>query len=187
MLKSTTLVTALFAMSVINGCSAKNETPASGKPNILWVYIEDINPWFGCYGDKTVHTPNMDKLARDGVLFERCYTPVSICSPTRSSLITGRMPTTIGVHNHDGAYTNLPAYLEGNTLPEIFQKNGYQTFNQGKDHYNFVYDRDDLYSRLESASPARLTPDASADAFAPWRGLPDKGKPFFRADSISRR
>jgi N-sulfoglucosamine sulfohydrolase len=150
----------------------------SAKPNILWIYIEDINPWLGCYGDKTVPTPNMDKLARDGILFERCYTPAPICSPTRSSLITGKMPTTIGVHNHDGAYTKLPDYLEGNTLPEIFQKNGYQTFNHGKDHYNFVYDRGKLYSKLLNKAP-RLMSDVSPDAFAPWRGLPDKAKPFF--------
>jgi N-sulfoglucosamine sulfohydrolase len=181
MSKSITLVNALFAMAFINGCSPENETPASGKPNILWIYIEDMNPWFGCYGDKTVPTPNMDKLARDGVLFERCYAPVPVCSPTRSSLITGRMPTTIGVHNHDGAYAKLPGYLEGNTLPEIFQKNGYQTFNLGKDHYTFVYDRDKLYSRLlyNAPYPLRLTPDVSPDDYAPWRGLPDKGKPFF--------
>ena len=181
MLKPTNLVTAFFAMSVINGCSAKNETPAPGEPNILWIYIEDMNPRFGCYGDKTVPTPNMDKLARDGVLFERCYVPVPVCSPTRSSLITGRMPTTIEVHNHDGAYAKLPGYLEGNTLPEIFKKNGYLTFNQGKDHYTFVYDRDNLYSRLWSRSnfQVRLTPDVSPDDYAPWRGLPDKGKPFF--------
>ena len=128
MKKSTNLVAAFFAVSVFNGCSAKNETPAPGKPNILWIYIEEMNPWFGCYDDKTVLTPNMDKLARDGVLFERCYTPVPVCSHTRSSLITGKVPTTIGIHNHDGTYAKLPGYLEGNTLPEIFEKNGYQTY-----------------------------------------------------------
>ncbi len=153
----------------------------SATPNILWIFIEDMSPWFGCYGDTTVPTPNMDKLARDGVLFERCYTPVPVCSPTRSSLITGRMPTTIGVHNHDGAYAKLPDYLEGNTLPEIFKRNGYQTFNLGKDHYTFAYKRDDLYGRLlhKAPSPLRLTPDVSPDDYAPWRALADKGKPFF--------
>jgi hypothetical protein len=57
----------------------------SAKPNILWIYFEDMNPWFGCYGDPTVPTPNMNRLARDGVLFERCYVPVAVCSPTRSA------------------------------------------------------------------------------------------------------
>jgi N-sulfoglucosamine sulfohydrolase len=180
MLKSTNLVTALCAMSVINGCSGKNETPAPGKPNILWIYIEDMNPRFGCYGDKTVPTPNMDKLARDGALFERCYVPTPVCGPTRSALITGKMPTTIGSHNFE-SQVNLPAYLEGNTLPEIFQENGYQTFNLGKTHYNFPFNNDKLYSKLWSRSnfQVHLTPDVSPDDYAPWRGLPDKGKPFF--------
>ncbi len=152
----------------------------SAKPNILWIYFEDMNPWFGCYGDQTVPTPNMDQLARDGVLFERCYVPVAVCSPTRSSLITGRMPTTIGVHNHDGAYAKLPDYLEGNTLPEIFKKHGYQTFNRGKGHYLFKYDWNNVYSKLSAKMPfAGMTPDASKDDFASWRELPDKGKPFF--------
>jgi N-sulfoglucosamine sulfohydrolase len=182
MKKSTTLVAALFAMSAIhvNGSSVKKETPATEKPNILWIYIEDMNPRFGCYGDKTVPTPNIDKLARNGVLFERCYVTTPVCGPSRSALITGKMPTTIGVHNFE-SQVELPAYLEGNTLPEIFQRNGYQAFNQGKDHYNFVYDRDNLYSRLWSRSnfQVRLTPDVSPDDYAPWRGFPEKGKPFF--------
>jgi N-sulfoglucosamine sulfohydrolase len=164
----------------VNGSSVKKETPATEKPNILWIYIEDMNPWFGCYGDKTVPTPNVDKLARDGVLFERCYVPVPVCSPTRSSLITGMMPTTIGVHNHDGAYAKLPNYLEGNTLPEIFQKNGYLTFNRGKTHYTFIHNLDNMYTRLMYDGPfARLTSDVSPKDYAPWRGLPDEGKPFF--------
>jgi arylsulfatase A-like enzyme len=177
MLKYTTLITALFAMSVINGSSAKNETPAPDKPNILWIYLEDMNPRFGCYGDKTVPTPNMDKLARDGVLFERSYVPTPVCGPTRSALITGKMPTTIGVHNFE-SQVELPGYLEGNTLPEIFQRNGYQTFNRGKTHYMFAFDYDNLFTRLPfRGSFAGM--DASPDDYAPWRGLPDKGKPFF--------
>lgn len=158
---STNLLAILLAMSVIV-CCPKNESPASEKPNILWIYIEDMNPWFGCYGDQTVPTPNVDQLAGEGVLFESCYVPVAVCSPTRSSLITGMMPTTIGVHNHDGAYAVLPDYLEGNTLPEIFRKNGYQAFNRGKTHYTFIHKLDDLYSRLSYKGPfASLTPDPS--------------------------
>ncbi len=88
-----------------------------------------------------------------------------VCSASRSAIITGKMQTTIGVHDHNSAYTNdtpiyLPQYLEGNTLPETFRKNGYQTFNQGKDHYNFTYDREKLYTipRLKNA-------------FSPWKEL----------------
>ncbi|MFT5881714.1 MAG: arylsulfatase A-like enzyme, partial [Crocinitomicaceae bacterium] len=60
------------------------------RKNILWIYVEDLSPWIGAYGDKINQesTPTLDKLASDGVLFERCYTPAPVCSATRSALIT---------------------------------------------------------------------------------------------------
>jgi len=93
------------------------------RPNILWLYIEDMNPSLGCYGDSTVPTPNMDSLAEQGVLFEKCFVTAPVCSSCRSAIITGRMQTTIGAHNHRSGRTLLPEYLRGNTLPEIFRKN----------------------------------------------------------------
>ena len=144
------------------------------RPNILWIYIEDMNPFLGCYRDSTVPTPNMDALAYRGVLFEKCFVTAAVCSPCRSGIITGRMQTTIGAHNHNSAYNKdtpilLPEYLRGNTLPEIFRKNGYSTFNQGKDHYNFTYDRTKLYD-MERVKKNQQ---------APWRELKDRNKPFF--------
>lgn len=152
----------------------------TAKPNILWIYIEDMNPGLGCYGDDTVPTPNMDALAKQGVLFEKCFVTSGVCSPTRSAIITGRMQTTIGAHNHNSAYNKstpvlLPEYLQGNTLPELFRKNGYATFNQGKDHYNFTYDRKKLYSLKKDEK----------NAHAPWRNLTDKTQPFFGQLQIS--
>ncbi len=144
------------------------------RPNILWIYIEDMNPFLGCYRDATVPTPHMDRLAAQGVLFEKCFVTAPVCSPCRSAIITGRMQTTIGAHNHNSAYNAntpvlLPEYLRGNTLPEIYQKHGYSTFNQGKDHYNFTYDRNKLYSLSRVEKNWR----------APWRELKDRSKPFF--------
>ena len=144
------------------------------RPNILWIYIEDMNPFLGCYGDSTVATPHMDSLAKQGVLFEKCFVTAAVCSPCRSAILTGRLQTTIGAHNHNSAYNentpiSLPEYLHGNTLLEIFRKNGYSTFNQGKDHYNFTYDRDKLYSM----------PRVKRNKNAPWRELKDRKQPFF--------
>lgn len=73
---------------------------AENRPNILWIYIEDQNPWFSSYGEKLAQTPNMDALARAGVLFERAYAAVPVCSPSRSALITGSYPIRIGAHDH---------------------------------------------------------------------------------------
>ncbi|NQZ56615.1 MAG: sulfatase [Lentisphaeraceae bacterium] len=155
-------------------CAGPLLAAAQDKPNILWIYIEDMNPALGCYGDNTVATPNMDKLAANGVLFEKCFVPAGVCSATRSAIITGKMQTTIGAHNHNSAYNKdtpiaLPDYLEGNTLPQLFRQGGYQTFNQGKDHYNFTYKRQDMYS-MQSVRK---------NGMAPWRELQDKKKPFF--------
>ena len=120
----------------------------NNRPNILWIAVEDISPFLGCYGYANA-TPNLDKLAKNGVRFTNTFMPAPVCSPCRSSLITGMMPTTIGVHNHHSSRTRETAiYLPKNikTLPQIFREAGYFTFNQGKDDYNFWYNREDLYT-----------------------------------------
>ncbi len=75
------------------------DAPAT-KPNILWLIAEDMSPHFGCYGEKTIQTPHVDKLAASGVLLERAFVTGPICSPSRSALITGMYQTTIGAHHH---------------------------------------------------------------------------------------
>ena len=120
------------AMS-LGACSASPATNPVPKPNILWIYIEDMSPWIGCYGD-TVNkdaTPTIDALAAAGVRFNRCYVPAPVCSPCRSALITGAYQTTTGTHNHRSSRTKVaPIDLpEGiTTLPKLFRQAGYQTF-----------------------------------------------------------
>jgi arylsulfatase A-like enzyme len=124
------------------------------RPNILWVYVEDTNPWMSTYGNEVIETPNIDALADQGVQFNRAYMPAGVCSPTRSAVITGMYQTTIGAHEHYSSFQVWrgiemdewdPNYLGLQTVPEIFKKANYYTFNEGKFHYNFVYDKDKLY------------------------------------------
>ncbi len=70
------------------------------RPNILWLIAEDMGPDLGAYGTAGVQTPHLDRLARQGMLFENVFTASPVCSPSRSSLMTGMYPTTIGAHNH---------------------------------------------------------------------------------------
>ena len=122
----------------------------NAQPNILWIYLEDTAPLLGCYGTSVIATPNIDKLAKNGIRFTNTYMPAPVCSPSRSSVITGTMSTTLGLHNHHSARTKASAiYLpkEVKTIPELFIKAGYFTFNNGKDDYNFTYDRKKLYSQ----------------------------------------
>ena len=132
--------------------------PKVGKkhPNILWVYLEDTNAWMSCYGDNVVETPNIDELAKRGVRFDRAYVPAPVCTPTRSALITGMYQTSIGAHEHYSSFriwrnnvmqTWKPNHLGIRTLPEIFKAAGYYIFNEGKNHYNFVFSNEDLNDR----------------------------------------
>ena len=59
------------------------------RVNIVWIFVEDMNGWYGCYGDDTVPTPNIDALARRGLRFDRAYMPAGVCSATRSALALG--------------------------------------------------------------------------------------------------
>ncbi len=125
------------------------QTTNNSKPNILWIYVEDLNPVLSCYGETINPTPNIDKLAENGVLFKQAFTPAPVCSAARSAIITGTMPTTFGTHNHHSSRTVEDAIFlpEGvKTIPELFKANGYNTFNHGKDDYNFIYNRKDLYN-----------------------------------------
>ncbi|MCU0247020.1 MAG: sulfatase [Bryobacter sp.] len=70
------------------------------RPNILWILAEDISPNLVCYGEPLVQTPNLDRLASQGVRFDRAYTTAPVCSASRSAIITGEYQTTIGAQNH---------------------------------------------------------------------------------------
>jgi len=69
------------------------------KPNILWISVEDISPLLMVYGDKSIQTPNIDRLAREGITFMNAYSTAGVCAPSRSSIITGMYPVSIGTHN----------------------------------------------------------------------------------------
>lgn len=138
--------------------TSHSPVPTEGKehPNVLWVYLEDTNPWMSCYGDDVINTPNIDELAENGVRFDRAYMPAGVSSPTRSAVITGMYQTSIGAHEHYSSFriwrgnemeTWDPNHLGIRTLPEIFKAAGYYTFNEGKNHYNFVFSNEDLYDR----------------------------------------
>lgn len=150
-----------FALSFWVHASATADGQAT-DPNILWIILEDTNSWLGCYGDETVATPAMDRLAEGGVLLERFYVPAAVCSPVRSGIITGMMPTSIGAHNHRsaravfrgedmGEYDRNPLPDGVTPLPMLFREAGYWTFNSGgKDDYNFEWDAATFYDFLNS-------------------------------------
>jgi len=127
-----------------------------GRPNILWVCAEDMSPNMSCYGERTIQTPHIDQLAREGTLFKHAFITAPVCSPSRSAVVTGMYQTTIGAHNHRSSRhavkIRLPEHIK--LIPEYFQEAGYYTSNggtlnknapsqtkPGKTDYNFVWDQ----------------------------------------------
>lgn len=101
--------------------------PAAPKPNILWLVAEDLGPELACYGTREVQTPNLDRLAAEGMRFTHCYGG-PVCSPSRSAFMTGMYATSIGAHNH--RTQNKPPLPEGvRVLPDWLRGAGYFTAN----------------------------------------------------------
>src|SRR6186997_2978185 len=115
----------LLCFAALNAVAA-----ARPRPNILWLIAEDLGPELGCYGTPQVWTPNLDKLATEGVRYTRAYTTAPVCSASRSAFMTGMYQTTIGAHNHrshrDDGY-RLPAGAR--VLTEWYRDAGYKTAN----------------------------------------------------------
>jgi len=160
---------------------------ADDRPNILWIYLEDVSGWFSCYGDTVIETPNIDALAASGIRFDRFYTPAGVCSATRSAIVTGMMQTSIGAHNHRSCRASFRGKAMGeydkNVLPDHvvplpirFRNAGWYTFNErGKDDYNFEYDLADFYDIIP---PGRGWGPAATVAGTSWKDL-KKGQRFF--------
>ena len=163
---------------LLSSCSEGTKTAGpKTQPNILWLYVEDINPWLSCYGKEINPTPHIDRLAENGVLFEKAFSPTPVCSPTRSGIIVGCMPSSINAHHHHSSRTVESANFlpEGmKTVPELFREAGYYTFNNGKDDYNFIYDRKKLYS-----GDIGLQFWYTFDGTGHWRDAERGDKPFF--------
>lgn len=133
-----------------------------GKPNVLWIVIEDASCHISCYGETAIQTPNIDALAGESVRFENAFTTAAVCSPVRSALVTGMYQTSSGSHNHrsqvkkgkgGGNYDYYQSYDLPSEIPlasKLFENAGYYTTNEkvngetGKTDYNFF--AEDVYS-----------------------------------------
>jgi iduronate 2-sulfatase len=109
---------------------AIGDSPAADKPNVLLICVDDLKPILGCYGDKMVKSPNIDRLAARGVCFEQAYCNQAVCAPSRNSLLTGLRPQTLGIY--DLATNFRKAVPDAVTLPQTFKNNGYRTEAMGK-------------------------------------------------------
>ena len=103
------------------------------SPNILWITVEDMSPTLGCYGDDFARTPNLDAFANQSVLYTNAFASSPVCSPSRSTLITGMHNASMGTHQMRSS-NQIPTGVKG--FPSYLRKAGYYTSNNVKTDYN---------------------------------------------------
>jgi N-sulfoglucosamine sulfohydrolase len=106
---------------------------AESLPNILWITVEDMSPTLGCYGDSFAHTPNLDAFAKESILYTNAFAVSPVCSPSRSTLITGMYNASMGT-NQMRSSNHIPTGVKG--FPSLLRKAGYYTSNNVKTDYN---------------------------------------------------
>ena len=114
--------------------SASFARAADPKPNVLFIMADDLRCEVGCYGSPAV-TPNLDKLAKRGVIFERAFCQQAVCNPSRSSMLTGRRPDTLRIWNNSTHFRELNPDVT--TIPLWFKEHGYVTRCTGKIFHNW--------------------------------------------------
>jgi len=161
------LAFALSATLSITTDSPQAKQSSSSRPNILWISAEDLSPDLGSYGDAYSRTPNLDRFASQGARYTNAFSSAPVCAPSRSAMITGMYPTTIGsLHMRSKAVP--PPGIKAFT--EYLRAAGYYCTNNAKTDYNF------------EAPPSNRPPDTVWDETsrtAHWRNRPDKSQPFF--------
>jgi len=134
---------------------------AETRPNIVWINVEDISPWLGCYGNDYATTPNLDAFAKESILFKNAFATAPICAPSRSCLITGVYATSMG-SQHLRCEVTLPDSIK--PFPKYLREAGYYCTNYGKTDYNFSADGCFDYWQQD---------------MAPWRQRENSAQPFF--------
>jgi len=185
------LIVLLFSLSIV----ISSVLPAAvdrGRPNIVFIFSDDhATQAISAYGEKRrlVETPNIDRIAREGMRFDRCLVPNSICGPSRATILTGK-------YSHlNGFYNNTSSSFDGSqpTFPKLLQKAGYQTALIGKwhlvseptgfDHWHIlpgqgIYYNPPMIRDGENVKHTGYTTDLITDFSIEWLKQRDKTKPF---------
>ena len=135
------LAIAIFVVSILGFKQVWADTSIN-RPNVLFIAVDDLNDWVGCLGGHPqARTPNIDRLASRGVLFEQAYCSSPLCNPSRMATMTGLRASTIGVwgnggtHDRPGAtswFRDKPEFRDWVTIPQYFRQHGYRAVTGGK-------------------------------------------------------
>lgn len=169
---ATTKVLLGIAILLLSGCQTQTKEKPSDQLNILWLVTEDMGAYLPAFGDSTIQTPNLSRLAREGVIYPNFFSTSGVCAPSRAAIATGMYPSSIGAnHMRTGSYTEvtgLPAYeaippAEVKMLSELLRRNGYYCTNNSKQDYQFK---------------APITAWDESSSYAHWRNR-GATQPFF--------
>lgn len=172
-----------FICTILTSCQSKNndsknDTEISSvfqlpeRPNILWLVTEDMGAYIPPFGDLTVKTPNLSRLASEGVIYPNLYSTSGVCAPSRAAIATGMYPSSIGANhmrtNSKTKQTGLKAYeavppSKVKMISELLRMNGYYCTNNYKEDYQFK---------------APITAWDESSAYAHWRNRKEN-QPFF--------
>ncbi len=152
------------------------------RPNIVWIVAEDLSPHIPAFGDSTIQTPNLDRLAREGVRYTRMFSPSGVCAPSRAAIALGMYPTRIGaMHMRTGPWWDF--YYEH---PDTVWQNRriYEAMPPEDTHMHSTYLRQAGYyatnnSKQDYQFRAELTAWDESSGEAHWRNRPDPDQPFF--------
>jgi arylsulfatase A-like enzyme len=205
------LRTLVQAVSVFVILATGIATFGADKPNILWIVVEDASPHIGCYSETAIKTPNLDRLAAEGVRFENASVTCPVCSPVRSALATGMYQTTIGAHNHrscrsigkgGGNSDYYASYKLSDAVPlvsHMFKQAGYYTCNgagpsankKGKTDYNFfptnAYDGTDWKNAGDKPFFAQIQLKGGKSRPKGFKGGTFKLPPYYPDDVVFRK
>ena len=174
--------TSVLGLTLLLMCTQAAAQATSERPNILWITVEDMSPRLPAYGDSTVSTPHISRLAEEGIVYENAFVVAPVCAPSRASILTGLYPTSFGAQHMrtmrrtssiddvtDPELLAIPTYEavpppEVKAFTEYLRAAGYYTTNNSKEDYQFT-------------TPVTAW-DASSDT-AHWRNRPDPEQPFF--------
>ncbi len=120
----------LLLVCLALACCGTGVAAENVRLNVLFISTDDLNCDLGCYGSEIVQTPNIDRLAKRGIVFDRAYTQYPLCSPSRSSMLTGKRPDAIKIYDLQTHFRDTTPGLV--TMPELFRQNGYFVARAGK-------------------------------------------------------
>ncbi|MGR5064013.1 sulfatase [Photobacterium sp. DNB22_13_2] len=177
---STVLLCAALALGLQTNISVASELPT----NVLVFLVDDLRVDIGSYGHNQVQTPNIDKLASEGMQFNKAYVQQAICGPSRVSILTGLRPETTGLYTINDQGRLRPNQPNLISMPQLFKEHGYKTISIGKVFHHTTDDADKWTTQIEKLPNFYSDPEKKRNKFAYDVG--DVDDDFYKDGQVAR-